>query len=107
MFREPDNFDTKIKRPFSRWLIHKGLLYQGQVKDGVPEGRGVYIWPKNCIGIGYFREGKMHGNFIQITASGDKVIESFIHGRQHGLKSHKFSRGGTVTEHYDNGKKLK
>ena len=37
------------------------IIYEGEFKNNLPHGQGVYTWPDNKRYVGEFKHGKRHG----------------------------------------------
>ena len=46
--------------------------YEGEMKDGKPHGRGIYIWSSGNMYEGEWREGKQDGQGTYTWSSGEK-----------------------------------
>lgn len=47
--------------------------YEGEFIDGVPNGKGTYVWRDGDKYIGQFRNGKADGRGVMIYADGKRV----------------------------------
>jgi len=55
--------------------------YQGQVKNGVPNGLGYLIYPDGGKYVGSWEDGKMTGQGTFIWSNGDKYVGSWKEGQ--------------------------
>ncbi len=59
------DFSPGENRTFLKWTPIDDYFYQGEVNQiSERDGRGILIFPKKYVEIGYHREGKCHGPFI-------------------------------------------
>ena len=70
-----------------------GAVYEGELLDALPSGKGRLIWPDGRMYTGEFLEGKFNGEGAYIFPSGIRYTGAFTDGKFHG-------RG---TLHYRNG----
>ena len=66
-----------------------GDKYVGEVKDGLPHGKGTKTSPygavPRCVYIGGFKDGEFHhGQLTQYFASGNKRISEWKDGKSQG-----------------------
>ena len=81
-------YESGIERKFETWKARdkNSDFYQGEVNEkGLRDGKGIYIKPGVCVGIGYMLADKLHGKFIWFFADGNKVSGTWKHGKTHGL----------------------
>jgi len=55
--------------------------YQGQVKDGKPNGLGILISPDGHKYVGEWKSGKMNGQGTETFSSGKKFVGEFKNGK--------------------------
>lgn len=102
-----------------------GDVYEGQWKDGQPEGRGVYtfadgrVYDSQWVGgkmhgagrisYGYsnefdgeFRQGRAHGHGTRLYADGDLFNGEYVHGKREGHGTYRFANGDTFEGEYVN-----
>ena len=83
------------ENPYLRGLPHgqcticfaDGSFYEGNVKDGIIDGNGIYI---NALGErmeGLFHNGVLHGPGKMLTVTGEILEGHFVHGELHGYGS--------------------
>ena len=46
---------------------YDGSVYEGQVLNGIFQGKGKYTWPNGSFYDGEFVNGEMHGNGIYLN----------------------------------------
>ena len=54
--------------------------YQGQVKNGVPNGLGISIHPNGNKYVGEFKDGKSNGQGTSYYTGGNKLVGEFVDG---------------------------
>lgn len=55
-------------------------LYEGEFKDGYPDGKGMYTWKDGHYYIGFFKKGKMEGKgemYYESVSGKDSVITGY------------------------------
>lgn len=55
--------------------------YEGEFKDNVMSGKGIYYFPNGDRYEGEFLDNKRTGRGIMIYASGDKIEGNFLNGK--------------------------
>jgi hypothetical protein len=88
-----DNSQTGIKRTQSwnncvgRYAHGDGFVYQGEYKNGVPNGYGTSTFATGEKYVGEWKDGKRHGQGTATFANGDKYVGEY--------KDDKFNGQGT------------
>ena len=85
--------------------------YQGQVKDGKPNGLGILIYPKLIIPpylsgtkyIGSWKDGKQNGQGTQTFSNGGKYVGEWKDGK-YSQGTYTFSDGGKYVGSWKDGK---
>lgn len=57
-----------------------GGIYDGEIEDGLPNGRGVFRYPNGNIYDGEFKNGNLHGHGILYQKSGMVIDGEFENG---------------------------
>jgi len=123
-FRNPRLFlELKTRRWNKEGNPEKDGLYEGEIKDGKPEGRGSYkspdgfsyegiwkagiregmgilIWPDGTKYTGEFRDGKRHGRGKQVFPEGHVYVGDFEMGLRHGLGDFTYGSGSSKGDRY-------
>ena len=96
--------------------VAKNFKYDGEFKDGLKEGRGVYVWDNGNRYEGPFvkdapdgegkytfangdsyngevKQGALTGRGVYVTKSGDTLEGSFVNGSQQGTGTQRFASG--------------
>ena len=76
---------THVK--FQKWKQRNknNDFYQGEINsEGQRHGKGLYLKPNMCLGIGFQKNDKLHGNFIWVFVNGDRVSGTWKEGKMHG-----------------------
>jgi hypothetical protein len=68
--------------------------YEGDVKNGKPDGQGTETFPDGSKYIGEWIGGKPTGQGTQTYYDGDKYVGLFKDGKYHGQGTYTFSYGG-------------
>ena len=68
----PADYDNDVELEFREWfaLEKEGYFYQGDTKDGVPEGRGIRITPHGNVRLTYKKDGLEHGPYTTFKHEG-------------------------------------
>ena len=66
-----------------------GSTYEGEIKDGVPHGKGSLVWADGDTYTGEFEAGVRYGHGIYVFADGTKYTGGFVDGQYEGA--------GTIT----------
>ena len=70
-------------------------VFNGEVKDGIPNGLGVLIYPYGGWKyVGEFKGGKYHGRGKLTNKNGRKYIGGWKNGKKHGQGTLNFGKGG-------------
>ena len=77
--------------------------YQGEVKNGVPNGFGILIFPNGQKYVGEFKDGLPNGQGTK-TYDGGKYVGEFKDGEQHGHGTDFDSDGVKYEGEFKNGK---
>jgi hypothetical protein len=76
--------------------------YQGQMKNGRPNGKGVFLAvAENRRYEGTFRNGEFHGRGIYSFANGDRYVGQFAGGQPHGIGTFTFLKDGKPSYSYN------
>jgi len=67
--------------------------YEGPLKNGKKEGKGIYIYENGCKYEGYFKNDKKHGSGIFYYANGDRYKGNFYEGNYQGFGIFYFNNG--------------
>jgi len=79
--------------------------YQGQVKDGKPNGLGSLTYPDGSKYVGEYKDGKKHGQGTS-TLSGSKIYEGkWKNGKFNGQGTFTYPNGTKYVGEYKKGKK--
>ena len=77
-------------------------LYKGQVKNGVPNGLGILIYPKGWLKyVGEFKDGQFHGHGTFTSIRGFKYVGEYKDGKKWNGKE----TGGSFVGEWKDGKK--
>lgn len=92
-----------------RWELPDGI-YQGQIKEGRPHGKGVMTYrltndKKYQMYEGEFVEGQMHGKGVMVWQNGDRYNGTFTNNSVTGYGVKENHDGGVYEGNLINGKK--
>ncbi len=68
-------------------------IYKGEIKNGMPNGRGVYTYPDGERYVGQFKNGIQDGQGTLSYPDGRKYVGEFKNGIQNGQGTNTFSNG--------------
>ena len=77
--------------------------YQGDVKNGKPDGLGVLIHPNGGKYVGSWKDGKENGQGTITYPSGNKYVGSWKDGKHHGQGTVTFSDGRKYVGEFKDG----
>ncbi|MBD2326628.1 hypothetical protein [Alkalinema sp. FACHB-956] len=71
--------------------------YEGQVRNGIPNGQGMFLFANNDRYEGGIKNGQPHGQGAFTMANGDRYIGSVKEGSPHGQGVFTFSNGSVYS----------
>ena len=80
-----------------------GRKYFGQWKDGKINGRGTYTSPFRWKYVGQFKDGKFHGQGIYTYTDGERYVGEFKNGIQDGQRTLSYPDGRKYVGEFKNG----
>ena len=75
--------------------------YQGQVKDGKPNGLGSLTYPDGSKYVGEYKDGKKHGQGTSTWSDGRKYVGEYKDGIPNGKGTHTFGKGDFEGDKYE------
>jgi hypothetical protein len=75
--------------------------YQGQVKDGKPNGLGSLTYPDGSKYVGEYKDGKRHGQGTSTWSDGRKYVGEYKDGIPNGQGTHTFGKGDFEGDKYE------
>ena len=100
-----EELDVILNPDAPRKEVYKdGASYEGQMKNGLRHGKGVYIFADGEKYEGEFVKGKRHGKGTYIWKNGEKYVGSWSNGKKHGEGIAYYKDGSSKKVVYDNGK---
>ena len=76
-------FIDTVENGKGKLTIQSGI-YEGQIENGLPHGKGHFIWNNGSSYYGDFLEGQMTGKGTITYENGEKYIGEFKNGYKHG-----------------------
>jgi len=73
------------------FVYQNGSRYEGQVRNGAPNGRGMFLLPNNDRYEGEVRNGQSNGTGTFTFANGDRYVGGFRNGQRHGIGTYTFT----------------
>ena len=101
-----DNSQTGMKRTQSwnncvgRYAHGDGFVYQGEYKNGVPNGYGASTFANGEKYVGEFKDGKRNGQGTFTFANGDRYVGEWKDDKYNGQGTFIFKDGKLVTSQY-------
>ncbi len=80
-----------------------GAVYEGETRNGKPDGRGVVTWPNGKRYEGEFFNGKFHGHGTFRWANGSTYTGEWSVSTRHGRGIMKWSDGSSYDGEWENG----
>lgn len=87
LFNAADN-GSSLKR-----INFNGGYYEGEVRQGLYNGKGRLVFSNGDVKEGNFVDGKLHGQGCYTWASGDKYVGNFVNGQLHGFGEYFYKNG--------------
>ena len=98
-----------LKNPSGDGYIWKGFgdketqpKYQGNVKDEIPNGIGILIFPNGDKYVGEWKDGKRNGQGTVTFTNGDKYVGEWKYGEVWNVTT--FRKDGSINYKWVNGK---
>ena len=98
-----------LKNPSGDGYIWKGFgdketqpKYQGNVKDEIPNGLGILIFPNGDKYVGSWKDGKRNGQGTVTFTNGDKYVGEWKYGEVWNVTT--FRKDGSIKYKWVNGK---
>jgi len=95
------------KTPAQQSIPWKGGKYAGELRNGVPHGRGRFITPDGTKYDGEWEEGMPQGRGLIVYASGAKYKGEFVKGKRNGYGSYVKPDGKIIKGLWEKGKLVK
>ena len=83
----------------------KGDVYEGEFRNGVPNGQGSSVSSRSGIYVGEFKNGKTNGHGTNIFNNGDKYVGEWKDGNKHGHGTYEYSIGNKYIGEFKEGDK--
>lgn len=87
---------TDGERKSGRMRYSDGEIYEGEFKNGLPEGKGTYRWPDGASYVGDFSKGNLEGKGIYRFSDGSNYEGDFLNNKRHGYGTLKDKTGQVV-----------
>lgn len=81
-----------------------GTVYSGDIRNGMPEGRGTCKWSNGDTYTGGFSNGTMNGQGTYVWANGEKYTGAFVNGLRTGQGIYTWPRGAQYKGEFSNDK---
>lgn len=85
-------------------IFHDGTRYEGEQKNGRPEGKGIMLFPTGDVYDGDFREGKREGFGVYTFKSGHKYTGQFKNDAYEGQGRLEYPNRDVYEGEFRNGK---
>ena len=80
--------------------------YEGEIKNGKPNGLGILTSPYGDKHVGGWKKGKEHGQGTYTHPDGNKYVGGWKVGKRHGQGTMTFSSGDKYVEGWKDDKKM-
>ena len=87
------NRDDSSSSTYKRIDFKDGSYYEGEIRNGLYNGKGRIVFANGDIKEGTFVDGKMNGYGSYCWAGGDKYVGNFVNGYMQGFGEYSYSRG--------------
>ena len=92
-----DDFLADLDSHQTSWKTIKSpdryLVYVGEVRNGLPNGKGTYTDPDGFKYFGELKNGKLHGQGMLAAPHGDQYIGQYKDGKLHGKGTYTWPNG--------------
>ena len=78
--------------------------YEGEIRNGKPDGFGILIWFDGIKYVGNFKDGKEHGQGTFTSPDGTKYVGEWKDGKKHGQGTETWSSGWKYVGEWREGK---
>ncbi len=99
-----ENPRVKEKKGAVEKLEFEDATYEGEVKDGSPNGHGTLTFESGAKYIGEFKNGYYHGHGSYTFANGSKYIGEYKDNKRHGFGTYYGSNGSKYVGEFKDGK---
>ncbi len=89
-----------------KYIWPSGNFFEGEYRNGKQNGFGKHTWTSGASFEGEYKDGKRNGHGKITYANGNVYEGEFKDGEKHGQGKYTRTDGTTVTEVWDNGKKI-
>jgi len=86
-------------------IHYAGGTYTGDLKSGVPHGKGEIIWTNGDKYVGEWKSGKKQGMGTFFWVSGNKYKGQWVNNQQNGKGTFFWNKGGKYIGQWKNGQK--
>ena len=103
-----DDFLADLDSHQTSWKTIKSpdryLVYIGEVRNGLPNGKGTYTDPDGFKYVGELKNGKLHGQGMLVAPHGDQYVGQYKDGKLHGKGTYTWSNGNRYVGEWKEGK---
>ena len=103
-----DDFLADLDSHQTSWktikLPDRYLVYMGEVRNGLPNGKGTYTDPDGFNYVGELKNGKLHGRGMLVAPHGDQYVGQYKDGKLHGKGTYTWSNGKRYVGEWKEGK---
>ena len=86
---------------YGKFIYKNGGMYEGNLKDGKREGKGVYYFPNGDRYEGDFKNDKRDGQGVYYWNDGDRTVGNFANDESVGLHAILLSNGHVVEKNFN------
>ncbi len=103
-----DDFLADLDSHQTSWKTIKSpdryLVYIGEVRNGLPNGKGTYTDPDGFKYFGELKNGKLHGQGMLVAPHGDQYVGQYKDGKLHGKGTYTWSNRKRYVGEWKEGK---
>ena len=78
--------------------------YVGEIRNGFPNGQGIFTWSDGVKYVGEWKNGKQDGQGTETTPTGDKYVGEWKDGNENGHGIYTYSNGRKYEGEWKDGK---
>ena len=99
------NNNNESKKKIIKKYIFEDGEYEGEIRDGLPHGKGTYKYKNGDEYIGEFKNGLFDGNGEHIMKNGDNYTGQFKKGKKEGNGIYKSFNGESYSGYWKDNKR--
>ena len=92
-----------LKDGHQKIVLPDSAVYDGMIRNGRLEGKGMLVWRNGAKYIGEFKNGLQHGQGEFFAVNGDKYVGTYHNGLEEGQGTFMFTHGDKYQGNVKNG----